>query len=402
MNKLVEILYEVLLEDKVSNLKAQFVDSKKISKQEFDRLITADPTGIKYLIWIVSRYYNDVVKPNEDKPMALMPAKKRFFEDLYKITDGLATFDRFKRKFKNQDIFKYNLEDFKKEAFEVEQNLNAAEKEVGKQKSEKYPEFKIGEVDGFTVYKLPQGRLDLKPVSCDLGSGTNWCTSKANQNYYDSYVKKDPLFIFIKGNEKYQFHFKDNQFMDKQDHSMKDGELKDNFLAFLKNKEGRMSGNQSIENHKIKDVTIGSETYPLYQVGNKLYTKIEDKVLFYDTEIGGGQGFKLQDGTTLPFKQALKHPYMDMLKYVYTTLDSKEKRKFPGIYRILLNLDLEGETLPTIPSLDVSNTDLSSLPDGLNVAGNVDLTGTKITKLPKNFKVGGEFTDVNGKKTLPK
>ena len=54
MNKLVEILYEVLLEDKVSNLKAQFVDSKKISKQEFDRLITADPTGIKYLIWIVS------------------------------------------------------------------------------------------------------------------------------------------------------------------------------------------------------------------------------------------------------------------------------------------------------------------------------------------------------------
>ena len=190
--------------------------------------------------------------------------------------------------------------------------------------------------------------------------------------------------------------------MDKQDHSMKDGELKDNFLAFLKNKEGRMSGNQSIENYKIKDVSIGSETYPLYQVGNKLYTKIEDKVLFYDTEIGGGQGFKLQDGTTLPFKQALKHPYMDMLKYVYTTLDSKDKRKFPGMYRILLNLDLEGETLPTIPSLDISNTDISSLPDGLNVTGNVDLTGSKITKLPKGFRVGGEFTDVNGKKTLPK
>jgi len=91
-----------------------------------------------------------------------------------------------------------------------------------------------------------------------------------------------------------------------------------------------------------------------------------------------------------------------MLKYVYTTLDSKEKRKFPGIYRILLNLDLEGETLPTIPSLDVSNTDISSLPDGLTVSGNVDLTNTKITKLPKNFKVGGEFTDINGKKTLPK
>jgi hypothetical protein len=269
MNKLVEILYEVLLEDKVSNLKAQFVDSKKISKQDFERLIAADPTGIKYLIWIVSRYYNDIVKPNED-PKSLMVAKKRFFEDLYKITDGLGVFDKFKRKFKNQDIFKYNLEDFKKEAFEVGQNLNAAEREVGKQKNEKYPEFKIGEVNGFTVYKLPQGRLDLKPVSCDLGSGTNWCTSKHNQNYYDSYVKKDPLFIFIKGNEKYQFHFKDQQFMDKQDHSMKDGELKDSFLRFLKDKEGRMSGTQSIEDYKIKDVTIGSETYPLYQLRQPL------------------------------------------------------------------------------------------------------------------------------------
>jgi Leucine-rich repeat (LRR) protein len=57
--------------------------------------------------------------------------------------------------------------------------------------------------------------------------------------------------------------------------------------------------------------------------------------------------------------------------------------------------------MPTISSLDVSNTDLNSLPDGLTVTGNVDLTGTKITKIPKNFKVGGTFIDANGK-TLQK
>ena len=76
-------------------------------------------------------------------------------------------------------------------------------------------------VDGFSVYKIPQGRTDLYGVSCELGSGSEWCTSTGNsRNYFDDYISNDDLYIFIKGNEKYQFHYESNQFMDKNDQSI--------------------------------------------------------------------------------------------------------------------------------------------------------------------------------------
>mgnify|MGYP000994953869 CR=1 FL=1 len=37
---------------------------------------------------------------------------------------------------------------------------------------------------------------------------------------FDDYISNDDLYIFIKGNEKYQFHYGSNQFMDKNDQSI--------------------------------------------------------------------------------------------------------------------------------------------------------------------------------------
>jgi hypothetical protein len=56
--------------------------------------------------------------------------------------------------------------------------------------------FKIGEVDGFTVYKIPKGSTELKGVSCELGSGTEWCTADSRASYFEQYIKDGPLYIF--------------------------------------------------------------------------------------------------------------------------------------------------------------------------------------------------------------
>lgn len=76
---------------------------------------------------------------------------------------------------------------------------------------------KIYEDNEWTVY-IPES----KAASCQLGTGTRWCTaSRGSRNYYTQYHKRDnPLIIFISKqdpNEKYQFSYGSNQYMDKED-----------------------------------------------------------------------------------------------------------------------------------------------------------------------------------------
>lgn len=67
-------------------------------------------------------------------------------------------------------------------------------------------------------------------AACRIGVGTNWCTTwgpeslnpnfKDRSNYFNTYNKKDKLYIFINkedNDEKYQIHIPSEQFMDKND-----------------------------------------------------------------------------------------------------------------------------------------------------------------------------------------
>jgi hypothetical protein len=84
--------------------------------------------------------------------------------------------------------------------------------------------------------------LILQPLNekaaCYLGVGTQWCTTygpysmtkyyQDRENYYDRYMKQGPLYIIInkKNNEeKYQFHFESEQFMDSNDRNANTREL---------------------------------------------------------------------------------------------------------------------------------------------------------------------------------
>ena len=95
-----------------------------MSKNEFNTLVQADPTTrlnnvdidtaskedlgkIKagnYVDWLVKQYLN---VPTERKPdeqgyvRELMMMRERFFEDLYKVTEDLKKFDRFKKRLRS-------------------------------------------------------------------------------------------------------------------------------------------------------------------------------------------------------------------------------------------------------------------------------------------------------------
>ena len=57
-------------------------------------------------------------------------------------------------------------------------------------------------------------------ASCAYGRDTRWCTaSTGSRNYFDTYNKQGPLYIIInrKTQEKFQFHFESQQFMNADD-----------------------------------------------------------------------------------------------------------------------------------------------------------------------------------------
>ena len=385
MITLASLLEQILEENRIEVLKQKFVDPEKVTQREFDRIVDADPTPNKaYTQWILTKFVKDI-KSKDDQA-----ALKLFFEDLYKIKDGLELFNRLKRRFTKQDINQYSLEEFAKEAFELSQTLNTQELEKGKEKTEKYSELKLGNVDGFTVYKLPQGRQDLKPVACELGSGTNWCTADSRSNYYNTYNRKDPLFIFIKGGEKYQYHQQSGQFMDKQDRSVDpNSPLIQNFLAFLEKAAGRVHKGTDIAQYKIGSFESEDGPTSLYKVGHVYYAELQNRLIGYDLDT---HRFKTKDGNSIELKNTLTSRYIPFIKEVYKQMKANGEKGFPSLYRLLLNLDVPPREWYEIPEgLNLSGTDLNELPEGLWIHGDLNLSGSNITQLPKRIKVDGEI-----------
>lgn len=216
--KLKELLYEALIaEVSIDQLKQQFVDAGKIDDKTFQEVVDASGGKGAYATWLLKK----VTTPEDiarKKNLATIKA-----EDIYKYKKYLNVFHRRKREFPFQDINRVkspsDLQEFIAKAVQLanaESEDPSAQKGVSK--SDKYAEFKIGNVEGYDVYKIPKGRKDLYGASCELGSGTEWCTATGNtRNHFDDYIEDGPLYIFVKGDDKYQFHFESGQFMDKDD-----------------------------------------------------------------------------------------------------------------------------------------------------------------------------------------
>jgi hypothetical protein len=205
-------LTKLLLEASLDQLKTQFVDTNKITDSEFTEIV--DSTGGKsaYATWLTKKVADKDIKA----------------EDIYKYNTYFKIFDRRKREYPFQDLNQYKtLDDISKFITKSTELAASEQKDPSQQKgvsrSDKYREFFIGSVDGFDVYKLPKDRKDLYGVSCELGTGTEWCTATGKtRTHFDDYITKGPLFIFIKpgSDEKYQFSYEDNSYMDKDDNSI--------------------------------------------------------------------------------------------------------------------------------------------------------------------------------------
>ena len=201
-----------LNEVSIDQLRTQFVDSGKISGKIFKNIEDASLNKSAYATWLTKKLIDGFFEDNE----------------INQYKDFFSIFDRRKKEYPFQDINQYktskDILDFESKSHELiyQEKLDPSQQK-GVSKSNKYQDFYIGSVDGFDVYELPKGRKDLYGVSCELGSGTDWCTSTGKERkFFDKHIKTASLFIFINPatGEKYQFDYYGKEYRDKNDNDI--------------------------------------------------------------------------------------------------------------------------------------------------------------------------------------
>jgi len=250
-----ELLFDALT--KPSTNKEGKKVKPKLSKEEFIDLVNADPTtrtnnvdmdtadskelgkvkAGKYVQWLIKNY---LAPTTERQPgdngyeKEVKQVKDTFMEDLYKVTEDLTKFERFKNKLPQEmrDINKLNpsaLYDAVKDfdltlATTTKTERKSAPVHPGAKMLFDGPTWRVIEIED----KGPVG----KEAACFYGGQnkeTRWCTSAPGLTYFERYIKDGPLYVIFKPDdtdvspetglpkERYQFHFPSNQFMDRDD-----------------------------------------------------------------------------------------------------------------------------------------------------------------------------------------
>ena len=268
--------FEVLMDKFVKPQKGS--DKKPLlRKEDLFRLIDADPTTRRndvdlsdyqisiedmnrvkvgqYTPWIIKNYlrpkterqYGDYGYEREVEQM-----KDLFMEDLYKVTDDLLKFEKFKSRLAPElrDINKLTIEQLADAVGKFSLEKTKASKDEKKEASISYihPGAEI-------IYRGPEWTVAKISEKGDLGrdaacfyggnnlkSGkgeTNWCTSAPGLEHFKRYINKGPLYVILPNTpksfkysdittgelsglpaERYQFHFPENQFMDADDYQI--------------------------------------------------------------------------------------------------------------------------------------------------------------------------------------
>ena len=200
----------------------------------------------KYTQWLLKNFLKPTFEGEVEvgSPQYKRMAKEykdRFLEDLYKVTDDLKKFERFKGQLpqENRDIAKLTpdslfglVKDFK-----LEKTKGSKQEKEEAKLSYQYPGSTVAfRGPNWTVVKIEDQSELGKNAACffggyheaDMGE-TRWCTSSPGLNYFDSHIKQGPLYVILPNNadklgqktglpqERYQWHFQSNQFMDRED-----------------------------------------------------------------------------------------------------------------------------------------------------------------------------------------
>ena len=81
----------------------------------------------------------------------------------------------------------------------------------------------------------------------------------------------------------------------------------------------------------------------------------------------------------------------ETLKNIFEFLEENDNKKTPFLWKHINNIPLTEKDLNIEGELDLTDTDIKSLPDGLKVAGNLILTETDMRFLPEGLLVGGHL-----------
>ena len=237
------------------------IDLASAEQKDFDKIKAG-----KYVQWLIKSFLNvipddyEVGQPGYDK--ALKMAKDRFMEDLYKVTNSLAKYEKFKQKLpqESREINKLNpdqLYDLVKD-FSLEKTKASAEEKKEATQTYAHPGGKIV-FRGlkWTVVEISDQSELGRDAACFYGGNhlesskgeTNWCTSSPGyDSYFKRYIKDGPLYVVIpteyegkRGEvsglpaKRYQFHFPSNQFMNPDDRQQDLVSLLTGDMAELKN-----------------------------------------------------------------------------------------------------------------------------------------------------------------------
>ena len=185
---------------------------KDINQRDFQKIYQADPTYNpqkpdkfgKYTKWLLNLYKSNNLK----------------IEDLYKATEYLTYFTKYINKLEIKDINKYKT---LPQLYKTVEPFIEADQQGNSIATSKSDEVRRIKKDVKKVYE-DENWLILIPLTKEAaiyyGKNTKWCTAATTyDNMFDYYNQYGPLYINIdkRYNEKYQFHFETNQFMDVYD-----------------------------------------------------------------------------------------------------------------------------------------------------------------------------------------
>jgi len=246
----------------------------KMTPQEFLAIVQADPTtkmnnvdpetanskelekikAGKYVQWLLKSY----LTPNTERQPGdngyekeVKQVKETFMEDLYKVTDDLKKFDRFKGKLpaEARDINKLTPDSLYDAVKDFDLTLASTTK-AERKSAEVHPGAKLMyDGDNWRVIEIKDKGVVGKEAACFYGGNnqeTRWCTSAPGASWFDRYIKDGPLYVIYNPNDtdiapttglpktRYQFHFPSNQFMDKDDRQQDLVQLLNGPMAELK------------------------------------------------------------------------------------------------------------------------------------------------------------------------
>ena len=394
----------------------------KMSPQEFLALVQADPTtkmnnvdpetanskeldkikAGKYVQWLIKNY---LTPKTERQPgdngyeKEVKAVKDTFMEDLYKVTDDLKKFERFKGKLpaESRDINKLTPDSLYDAVKDFDLTLASTTK-AERKSAEVHPGGKlVFDGDNWRVVEIKDKGVVGKEAACFYGGNnqeTRWCTSAPGASWFDRYIKDGPLYVVYNPNDtdiapatglpktRYQFHFPSNQFMDKDDRQQ-------DLVALL---NGPMSELKTFFKPEFaKGLTVGGQKLVIDSFSHGAIGKF---IALYGLEDLIGN---LPD-TLEEFQIQNRDNKSDV-----TITIPEEIGRFKNLHMILLDNCVESipDAICTLPKLRflalINNPKLTSIPDCVADLPNLfflNLKGSNNVQIPDSIKQKG--TEMGG------